>query len=123
VALISSNFYLQSFQNKLKREDAFTRLNLAKINEEWRSMLRQIKCKELKDEVVALQSVCGESLDHKNSVLKRLLCDLDESEELYSALLNCHMENIGRLMGKYRLGLEVKFQIELFYLLITSNSQ
>jgi hypothetical protein len=35
----------------LKHEEAFTRLNLAKINQQWRQILRQIKTKELKQEL------------------------------------------------------------------------
>lgn len=38
-------------QNKLKHEEAFTRLNLAKINQQWRHILRQIKTKEMKQDV------------------------------------------------------------------------
>ncbi|KAL1140265.1 hypothetical protein AAG570_000197 [Ranatra chinensis] len=36
-------------KNKLKHEEGFTRLNSAKINQQWRQTLRQIKCKELHD--------------------------------------------------------------------------
>ncbi|KFB49690.1 hypothetical protein ZHAS_00018081 [Anopheles sinensis] len=65
-------------KNKLKREDAFARLNLAKINQEWRTILRNIKCKELKEEVEAVEKTCTECIENKNAVIKRLLCDLDE---------------------------------------------
>jgi Sperm tail len=76
----------------------FTRLNLAKINQEWRSILRQLKCKELKDEVEALKQVCVDAIEHKNSIIKRLLGDLDESEELFSTLLNTHIESVAQLV-------------------------
>lgn len=32
-------------------EEAFARLNSAKINQQWRHTLRQIKCKELKEDM------------------------------------------------------------------------
>uniref|UniRef100_A0A1B0GHK4 Dynein regulatory complex subunit 2 n=1 Tax=Lutzomyia longipalpis TaxID=7200 RepID=A0A1B0GHK4_LUTLO len=84
--------------NKLKREDAFTRLNMAKINQEWRSILRQLKCEELKEEIKCVEVFCGESIEHKNQVIRRLLCDLDESEELYATMLHAHVENIERII-------------------------
>ncbi|CAG2060539.1 unnamed protein product [Timema podura] len=38
-------------KNKLKKEEAFTRLNLAKINQQWRQILRGIKSQELRREL------------------------------------------------------------------------
>lgn len=40
----------------MKKEEAFTRLNNAKLNQQWRHNLRQIKCKELKDEMMVSSS-------------------------------------------------------------------
>nr|XP_040235128.2 dynein regulatory complex subunit 2 [Anopheles coluzzii] len=85
-------------KNKLKREDAFARLNLAKINQEWRTILRNIKCKELKEEVEAVEKTCTECIENKNAVIKRLLCDLDESEDLYSTMLHAHMERVEKII-------------------------
>ncbi|XP_052861859.1 dynein regulatory complex subunit 2 [Anopheles cruzii] len=85
-------------KNKLKKEDAFARLNLAKINQEWRTILRNIKCKELKDEVEAVEKMCTECIENKNAVIKRLLCDLDESEDLYSTMLHAHMERVEKII-------------------------
>lgn len=86
-----------SFQNKLKREDAFTRLNIAKINQEWRTLLRQLKCDELKEDIKSVGAFCCEALDRKNQAIRRLLGDLDEAEEFYANLLNAHMEGMNRL--------------------------
>lgn len=85
-------------KNKLKKEDAFSRLNLAKINQDWRSLLRNIKCTQLTDEINAVEKECLKMVERKNSVIRRLLCDLDESEEIYSTMLHSHMENIERLI-------------------------
>jgi hypothetical protein len=85
-------------KNKLKREDAFSRLNLAKINQEWRTILRNIKCTELRAEVESVEQVCTEVIEHKSSVIRRLLCDLDESEEIYATMLHGHMEKIDKIM-------------------------
>lgn len=85
-------------QNKLKKEDAFTRLNVAKIKSEWRSILRNIKCKELHEDLKAIKKECDESIQRKNSIIRRLLDELDESEEIYSAMLHSHMNIIEKLI-------------------------
>uniref|UniRef100_A0A182P6I3 Dynein regulatory complex subunit 2 n=1 Tax=Anopheles epiroticus TaxID=199890 RepID=A0A182P6I3_9DIPT len=101
-------------KNKLKREDAFARLNLAKINQEWRSILRNIKCKELKEEVEAVEKTCTECIENKNTVIKRLLCDLDESEDLYSTMLHAHMERVEKIIRIHND--RVNFLMELYEL-------
>jgi hypothetical protein len=87
-------------QNKLKKEDAFTRLNVAKIKSEWRDILRRIKCKQLHEDLKAIKSECDESIRRKNAVIKKLLCDLDESEEIYSTMLHSHMNIVEKLIGR-----------------------
>ncbi|KAJ6645552.1 Dynein regulatory complex subunit 2, partial [Pseudolycoriella hygida] len=86
-------------KNKLKREEAFARLNLAKINQEWRSILRNIKCEELKSEIKSVEEYFEDALTRKNDTIQRLLSDLDENEEMYSTMLHAHMENIERLIA------------------------
>lgn len=67
----------------MKREEAFSRLNLAKINQEWRSILRNIKCNELKSEIKSVEQYFDDALTRKNDIIQRLLNDLDENEEMY----------------------------------------
>lgn len=67
----------------MKREEAFSRLNLAKINQEWRSILRNIKCNELKSEIKSVEEYFNDALTRKNDTIQRLLNDLDENEEMY----------------------------------------
>lgn len=38
----------------MKREEAFARLNLAKINEHWRKILRDVKCRQMKEELTVI---------------------------------------------------------------------
>ncbi|CRL03085.1 CLUMA_CG016419, isoform A [Clunio marinus] len=86
-------------KNKLKKEDAFTRLNVAKIKSEWRDILRKIKCRELHEDLKAIKQECDELIQRKNAVIRRLLSDLDESEEIYSAMLHSHMNIIEKLIA------------------------
>lgn len=52
ISCVCDEFILRALQNKLKKEEAFTRLNTAKLNQQWRHNLRTFKCKELKDEMM-----------------------------------------------------------------------
>lgn len=61
--------------------------------------MRKIKCKELHEELKAVKKECDESIKRKNSVISRLLSDLDESEEIYSAMLHSHTNIIEKLIG------------------------
>lgn len=92
-------YILYCTQNKLKREDAFTRLNMAKINQEWRGILRQLKCDELRSEIRCAEKLCELSVDRKNQIIQRLLSDLDVSEELYCKNLQSHAQNVLRLQS------------------------
>jgi hypothetical protein len=94
-------FFTLLVQNKLKKEDAFTRLNVAKIKSEWRDILRRIKCKQLMEDLKAIKKECDESIQRKNAVIRRLLSDLDESEEIYSTMLHSHMNVIEKLIGNF----------------------
>lgn len=35
------------FQNKLDKEQAYSRMNTAKLNQAWRYILRRVKCKQM----------------------------------------------------------------------------
>ncbi|XP_039956989.1 dynein regulatory complex subunit 2 [Bactrocera tryoni] len=86
-------------KNKLKKEEAFSRLNMAKINQEWRSILRQVKVQELRKDMVELQKFFQERLDRKDAIIKRLLNDIDIAEDMYSTLQQSHMEIINKMIG------------------------
>lgn len=78
----------------------FYSLNRAKIKSEWREILRRIKCKQLHEDLKAIKKECDESIQRKNAVIRRLLSDLDESEEIYSTMLHSHMNIIEKLISK-----------------------
>lgn len=84
----------------MKREEAFSRLNMAKINQEWRSILRNIKCVELRNEAKNVQTYFVDAFQRKNQTINRLLSELDQQEEMYATLLNSHMDSIHNLISK-----------------------
>ncbi|XP_001997346.2 dynein regulatory complex subunit 2 [Drosophila grimshawi] len=93
-------------KNKLKREDAFCRLNMAKINQEWRSILRQVKIQDLRSEIVDVELFFKEALKRKDQVIQRLIGDINSTEDMYANLQQSHMENIDRIIGIHRSRIE-----------------
>ncbi|XP_034653076.1 dynein regulatory complex subunit 2 [Drosophila subobscura] len=93
-------------KNKLKREDAFGRLNMAKINQEWRSILRQVKIQELRREIVDVEAFFKEALKRKDNVIQRLIAHIGSTEDMYANLQQSHMENISGIIGIHRSRLE-----------------
>lgn len=72
---------------------------MAKINQEWRSILRNIKCVELRNEAKNVQTYFVDAFQRKNQTINRLLSELDEQEEMYVTLLHSHMDSINKLIG------------------------
>ncbi|XP_058976688.1 dynein regulatory complex subunit 2 [Musca domestica] len=86
-------------KNKLKREEAFSRLNMAKINQEWRSILRQVKCQELRKEIIDMEKYSKDMLDHKDDVIQRLLHDLEVAHGQHDTSSQTHMEMLHHFMN------------------------
>lgn len=75
---------------------------MAKINQEWRSTLRQIKCDELRLEIRCAEELCKVSIDRKNQIIQRCLSDLEESEKVYAKNLQSHSQNVQRLTAIHK---------------------
>ncbi|XP_034477388.1 dynein regulatory complex subunit 2 [Drosophila innubila] len=93
-------------KNKLKREDAFCRLNMAKINQEWRSILRQVKIQDLRREIIDVELFFKEALKRKDLVIQRLIGDIYSTEDMYANLQQSHMENIDKIIDLHRSRIE-----------------
>lgn len=74
------------------REEAFSRLNLAKINQDWRSMLRQIKNQELRNELEQIKQHCTVMLEQGQNLIQRLLKDLETAHEMNEMLFQMRLE-------------------------------
>lgn len=74
------------------REEAFCRLNLAKINQDWRSMLRQIKNQELRNELEQMKQHCTVMLEQGQNLTKRLLMDLETAHQMDDMLFQTRLE-------------------------------
>ncbi|XP_078036878.1 dynein regulatory complex subunit 2 [Augochlora pura] len=89
-------------KDKLIHEKAFSKLNTAKINETWRLILRQFKCKEIYDNVKHL----SESFDRVVKLKDRTVCQLQKELEVtdqdHRKLQEAHIELMNYIIGKYK---------------------
>ncbi|KAF7267548.1 hypothetical protein GWI33_019254 [Rhynchophorus ferrugineus] len=103
-------------KKKIKKEDAFARLNLAKINQNWHQILRKIKVKEMKDEVEHLKSWIERLLNYKNNRIAKLLEELEDAEEQYSNNFkynSSQLDTLIDLQNDYINGLQREYEQEL----------
>ncbi|XP_028047432.1 dynein regulatory complex subunit 2 [Monomorium pharaonis] len=89
-------------KNKLKREEAFSRLNTAKINEQWRFILRRIKCKELHEDVEYLWHNFDRLIKTKDSVIQRLHSELEAADTDHRRLQEAHIQMMDLIIGRYK---------------------
>ncbi|EFB19306.1 hypothetical protein PANDA_017008, partial [Ailuropoda melanoleuca] len=103
-------------QDKLAKEEHNSALNLNKINTQWRTVLREVKTRELHKDIEILSQTFERVVDCKDSVIKSLARDLSEAEEQYAHALRSHLHSIDQLLAlqRCRLGLlEESYTTEL----------
>lgn len=105
-------------QNKLKREEAFCRLNMAKINQEWRCILRKLKCQELRNEIMNMRKYCDNLLQHKENVIKRLLNDLELAHGQHDTAKQSHLEMLQKFISECKQNYPRHQKNKLFFFFI-----
>ncbi|XP_053159270.1 dynein regulatory complex subunit 2 [Hemicordylus capensis] len=106
----------QFLKDKLAKEERNSTLNIHKINLQWRTVLREVKARELRKDIEILSQTFERVVDCKDSVIKSLAKDLAEAEEQYAHALRSHLHNIDKLLQLQhcRLGyLEEDYHTEL----------
>ncbi|KAL1767444.1 hypothetical protein HispidOSU_018613 [Sigmodon hispidus] len=106
----------QFLKDKLAKEEHNSALNLNKINTQWRTVLREVKTRELHKDIEILSQTFERVVDCKDSVIKSLAKDLSEAEEQYAHALRSHLHNVDQLLTlqRRRLGLlEENYNMEL----------
>ena len=73
---------------------------MAKINQEWRCILRQIKCQEQRQEIIEMAKYCKDMMDHKDNVIRRLLNDLEVAHSQHDTMSQTHMEMVQHFISK-----------------------
>nr|XP_060620108.1 dynein regulatory complex subunit 2 [Anolis sagrei ordinatus] len=106
----------QFLKDKLAKEEHNSTVNMHKINLQWRTVLREVKARELRKDIEILSQTFERVVDCKDNVIRSLAKDLAEAEAQYAHALRSHLRNIDQLLQlqRCRLGyLEEDYQTEL----------
>ncbi|NWZ29965.1 DRC2 protein, partial [Asarcornis scutulata] len=89
-------------QDKLAKEERSSALSLHKLTAQWRAVLREVKEKELREDIAVLSQAFARVLDCKDSVIESLVTDVEEAEAQHARALGSHLQNIDRLLQLQR---------------------
>lgn len=108
----------QFLKDKLTKEERNSVLNTNKINLQWRTVLREVKAKELRKDIEILSQTFERVVDCKDSVIRSLAKDLAEAEAQYAHALRSHLHNIDKLLELQQcrlnyLGEDYKTELEI----------
>ncbi|XP_066473184.1 dynein regulatory complex subunit 2 [Tiliqua scincoides] len=108
----------QFLKDKLAKEERNSVLNMHKINLQWRTVLREVKARELRKDIEILSQTFERVVDCKDSVIRSLAKDLAEAEAQYAHALRSHLHNIDKLLELQQcrlgyLGEDYKTELEM----------
>nr|XP_046198294.1 dynein regulatory complex subunit 2 [Oncorhynchus gorbuscha]XP_046198295.1 dynein regulatory complex subunit 2 [Oncorhynchus gorbuscha]XP_046198296.1 dynein regulatory complex subunit 2 [Oncorhynchus gorbuscha]XP_046198298.1 dynein regulatory complex subunit 2 [Oncorhynchus gorbuscha]XP_046198299.1 dynein regulatory complex subunit 2 [Oncorhynchus gorbuscha] len=89
----------QFLKDKLQKEERNSAVNLHKLTQQWRAVLRQTRAAELRSDIAVLSQTFERVLDRKDSVIKCLVCDLSEAEQQSAQALRSHLECVDCLLA------------------------
>ncbi|XP_044141893.1 dynein regulatory complex subunit 2 [Bufo gargarizans] len=107
---------MQFLKDKLAKEEQNSKINMNKLNVQWRAVLREVKATELRRDIEILHQTFERVVDCKDHVIKSLIKDIDEAEEQYTHALRSHLQNIDQLLELQRERLDLlqeEYQQEL----------
>ncbi|KAF1375253.1 hypothetical protein PFLUV_G00237660 [Perca fluviatilis] len=87
-------------KDKLQKEQKNAAVNLLKLNEGWRSVLRQTRAAELRRDITVLSQTFERQLDGLDSVVKNLERDLQEAERQSAHVRRVHLQQLERLRAQ-----------------------
>ena len=102
--------------NGLAEEEKFAKLNLAKIQNQWRKLMRLAKVESLRKDLEIMSQNHEREVDMKDAIIQMLDRDLDEAEEQYQMALRSHLQNVDSLIDLYNSKvrqLESEFEAEI----------
>ncbi|XP_069762558.1 dynein regulatory complex subunit 2 [Narcine bancroftii] len=106
----------QFLKDKLSKEEHSTRLNTLKLNEKWRTVMREAKASDLRKDIEILSQTFERIVDRKDSVIKGLTKNLEEAEKQYATAMHNHFQNVDKLVDLQRsrlVSLENEFEADL----------
>ncbi|XP_049873715.1 dynein regulatory complex subunit 2 [Pectinophora gossypiella] len=86
-------------KNKLDKEEAYSRMNTAKINQGWRYILRRIKCKQMGQDIEGLMISFNQTVERKNRQISSLIHAIDVSDEQHRRAFQAHTETLSYFLG------------------------
>ncbi|XP_075977920.1 dynein regulatory complex subunit 2-like [Anticarsia gemmatalis] len=86
-------------KNKLDKEEAYSRLNTAKINQEWRFILRKIKCKQMAVDIQNMLTSFNFLVERKNRLITSLMMSTEDSDEQHRRAFQAHTENVSYFLN------------------------
>lgn len=93
---------MQFLKDKLSKEEKSTKVNMNKLNQQWRQIMRQSKSKDLRKDIEILSQTFERVVDRKDSVIKALATDIEEAEEQYGMASRSHMQNVDDIIDLQR---------------------
>ncbi|CAG5045259.1 unnamed protein product [Parnassius apollo] len=88
-------------KNKLEKEESYSKMNTAKINQEWRFVLRKIKCKQMALDIQSMIASFNFLVERKDRLISSLVRALDDSDEQNRRAFQAHTENLNYFLRKY----------------------
>ncbi|GBP46503.1 Dynein regulatory complex subunit 2 [Eumeta japonica] len=85
-------------KNKLEKEEKFSRMNTAKLNQSWRVVLRKNKCKEMETDINGMMGSFQFMVERKDRLLASLVQNLHESDEQHRRIFQAHAESLGKFL-------------------------
>mmetsp|Transcript_9321 Transcript_9321/g.22055 ORF Transcript_9321/g.22055 Transcript_9321/m.22055 type:complete len:504 (+) Transcript_9321:62-1573(+) len=85
----------------MAEESKFAKLNLAKIQNQWRKLMRLAKVESLRKDLEIMSQNHEREVDMKDAIIQMLDRDLDEAEEQYQMALRSHLQNVDALIDLY----------------------
>ncbi|XP_072230923.1 dynein regulatory complex subunit 2 [Leuresthes tenuis] len=87
-------------KDKLQKEHRNMAVNLLKLNEGWRTILRQTRDGELRRDVAVLRQTFERQLDELNFIIQRLVRDLQEAACQAAQVQRSHLQHVQRLWAQ-----------------------
>ena len=100
----------------MEREQKLSRMNLLKIQNQWRNVMRLAKVQSLRRDIDVLAQSHERDVDRKDAIIQMLDRDLEEAEDQYQMALRNHMsacEKLVNLQDSRLISLERDFLNEL----------
>uniref|UniRef100_A0A8B9KZV7 Dynein regulatory complex subunit 2 n=1 Tax=Astyanax mexicanus TaxID=7994 RepID=A0A8B9KZV7_ASTMX len=88
----------QFLKDKLQKEERNSAINLHKLRQQWRTVLRQTRSVELRNDISVLSQTFERVLDCKESVIRSLVSDLSEAEQQSALACRAHLQCLDRLL-------------------------